>query len=380
MVFHGSGPEKNSEMKPLRQGLCASAVALLVTSVLLFLPVPASARSTPAVSAHNPPGCTSSHVLLLGSYPSEVSANLDREALDPGQPTVLNGVDFYAGTLNGSSVVIAIAGPAPAATYATTALALKHFGCTSAVVFSGTAGGGGASQLGDVTAASSWTDDNGATSTPVSAAALAVAQSIQESATSQLSTSAPVNDGPCECQGQAEALDVVPILRTPRLIVGGEGTTYGGGGLTCSAEGGMLEGCNPCPPSSGASAVDVNIPVSLGMSSTDFLRQVSLQASRGMIAGARSAPSTHAPAPVGLVVPSTGTTTSGTDFIADDEQTTGAQRAADAYKVPFIAFRGISDTNAVGTLWPSEWLVYQQLAADNSSLAARLWIEQWNRR
>jgi hypothetical protein len=51
--------------------------------------------------------------------------------------------------------------------------------------------------------------------------------------------------------------------------------------------------------------------------------------------------------------------------------------AADAYRVPFIAFRGISDTDAVGNLWPFEWLVYQGLAADNAGVAARLWISHW---
>jgi nucleoside phosphorylase len=367
-------------MTRFRQCLWVSTGSAVLAVALLFVPVSASAKAAPAVSPRNPPGCLTSHVLLLGSYPSEVSANLDRENLDPGQPTVLDGVDFYAGTLNGNNVVIAIAGPAPATTYATTVLALKHFSCTSAVVFSGTAGGGGESQLGDVTAPSSWTDNNGASFTPVSTAALAVARSIQVRATSQLSTSAPVNDGPCLCQGQAESLAVVPILRTPRVIVGGEGTTYGGAGLTCTAQGGMLEGCNPCPPSTGASVVDVNIPVALGASSTDFSREVSVQASEGTIAGSRSGPATHAPAPTGFSVSNTGTTTGGTTYIADDEQTTGAQQAADAYKVPFIAFRGISDTNAVGNLWPFEWLVYQQLAADNSSTTARLWIEQWNHR
>ena len=52
--------------------------------------------------------------------------------------------------------------------------------------------------------------------------------------------------------------------------------------------------------------------------------------------------------------------------------------AAQAHHVPFIAFRGISDTSAVGDLWPFEWLVYQQLAADNAAVAARLWIGAWN--
>jgi nucleoside phosphorylase len=85
-----------------------------------------------------------------------------------------------------------------------------------------------------------------------------------------------------------------------------------------------------------------------------------------------------APPPVAQATTDTGTTTAGTEYIADDEQTTGAQQAANANKVPFIAFRGISDTSAVGNLWPFEWLVYQQLAADNSSTAARLWIQRWD--
>jgi hypothetical protein len=54
--------------------------------------------------------------------------------------------------------------------------------------------------------------------------------------------------------------------------------------------------------------------------------------------------------------------------------------AAEKRGVPFIAFRGISDTDAVGNLWPFEWLVYQGLAADNAGVAARLWIGRWNGR
>lgn len=43
-----------------------------------------------------------------------------------------------------------------------------------------------------------------------------------------------------------------------------------------------------------------------------------------------------------------------------------------------FAFRAISDPSAVGNLWPFEWLVYQQLAADDAAVAARLWIGAWN--
>lgn len=380
-VCHGEGGGRNSGMKRVYQGLWAAPILAGAALAFVLVPVlPASAAPGTAVSAHNPAGCTTSHVLLLGSYPSEVSANLQREVLDPDQPTVIDGLDFYAGTLDGNRVVIAIAGPAPAVTYATTMLALQHFACTSAVVFSGTAGGGGESQLGDVTVPSAWTDNNGASFSPVSPVTLAVAREIQANASTQLSTSAPVDDGPCQCQGQAEALKVVPILRSPRVIVGGYGTTYGEDDLTCTAQGGMLEGCNPCPPSSGSSDVDVNIPITEGASATEAAREASLEMRAGMLVpDAQSLLARHAaPPPVAQATTDTGTTTAGTEYIADDEQTTGAQQAANANKVPFIAFRGISDTSAVGNLWPFEWLVYQQLAADNSSTAARLWIQRWD--
>jgi nucleoside phosphorylase len=361
----------------------ASAVALALATLALVLftglliPGAATAGASASVAAHQPAGCAAaSHVLLLGSYPSEVAMNLDREVLDPDQPTVIDGLDFYAGTLGGARVIIAIAGPSPAVTYATTVLALQNFSCTSAVVFSGTAGGGGASGLGDVTVPAAWTANNGASFTPVSSVALAVARQIAASATRQLGTSAPVNDGPCLCQGVAESLKAVPILRTPRVIVGGYGTTYGGDSDFCFAQGGMLEGCNPCPPSSGASVATVTVATG-GLSSSDVALNASLEAKGGtLVAGAQLLLSNESAPPPTAAAETAGAPT----YIADDQQTTGAQQAADAYHVPFIAFRGISDTSAVGNLWPFEWLVYQQLAADNSATAARLWIQRWSER
>ena len=263
-----------------------AALAAIVFTALLW-PTAATAGASTRASAHRTAACTAPHVLLLGSYPSEVSMNLDREVLDPNQPTVIDGLDFYAGKLGGARVVTAIAGPAPAVTYATTVLALKHFSCTSAVVFSGTAGGGGASGLGDVTVPSAWTSDYGATFKPVNAAALAVARQIATSANSQLGTSAPVNDGPCLCQGVPESLKVVPILRTPRVIVGGYGTTYGGDSDFCFAQGGMLEGCNPCPPSSGASVATVTVATG-GLSPTRRRPQCIAGGTRGDARGRRA--------------------------------------------------------------------------------------------
>jgi nucleoside phosphorylase len=353
-----------------------AVVTALASLSLTGIALSGSAGASSNLSAL--PGCASSHVLLLGSYPSEVSDNLSQEVLAPDQPTVIDHVDFYAGTLSGNRIITAVAGPSPAVTYATTALALRHFDCTSAVVFSGTAGGGGESQLGDVTAPAAWTSDNGATFSPVSPPALAVAQEIQANATSQLATSAPIDDGPCLCQGDAHGLQVVPILRTPRLLVGGYGTTYGGDSDFCLAGGGMLEGCNPCPPDSSASLLTITAPVSFsGTSTTGVAISASSQARAGtLIAGAHSL-LTHESAPPPTELAETANAPS---YVADDQQTTGAQQAANAFKVPFIAFRGISDTSAVGNLWPFEWLIYQQLAADNSATAARLWIQAWSHR
>jgi nucleoside phosphorylase len=311
----------------------AIAVAVLVIGVTT-----PSADAKPASNG----ACPGSRVLLLGSYPAEVSANLSRLALDPGQPTAVQGHDFYSGRLEGRRVIIAIAGPSPAVTYATTKLALSRFSCVSAVVFEGTAGGGGVTGLGDVSVPSRWTETdgqpftNGQITENVNAGALAVASAIAAEATSQLGTTAAVNDGTCACSGLATSLKLAPILRSPKVIVGGSGVTDNGGASNrCSAAGGVLAGCNPCPPGKAAS-------------------------------GGRAPATTQ-----------TGTT-AGTTYVADDQQTTASMLAADQAGVPFIAFRGISDTTAAGSLWPVEFLVYQQLAADNAAVVARLWIGRWN--
>jgi nucleoside phosphorylase len=366
----------------LRRGLFASVSLLagvVAVSVGIDVTAVGTATASASVTSHEAKGCASSHVLLLGSYPSEVSENLQRMVLSPNQPTVIKGVDYYAGTLDDHAVVTAIAGPAPSLTYATTVTALQHFSCTSAVVFTGTAGGGGTTQLGDVAVPSKWTSTMGASFSPVSSSALLVAQQIAATASSQLSTSASIDDGPCLCQGIVHSIQVVPLLRTPHVVVGGYGTTYGGNNLTCIANGGMLEGCNPCPPSSGASLT--NVTIGLGaISTTQEARAMSVMAANGQLVPGAWSLLAHAPPPSpGVRIPSAlASSSNGTSYAADDEQTTGAQQAADAYNVPFIAFRGISDTTAVGNLWPFEYFIYQQLAADNAGTAARLWIDRWD--
>lgn len=358
-------------------------LAVLVAALAAAVVVPgASAKPKPRPDSKTKPRCASSRVLLLGSYPSEVSANLALEKLDRGQPTTLQGHDFYSGRLQGRRVITAIAGPSPAETYAITRLALTRFSCISAVVFEGTAGGGGQSGLTDVTVPARWTESDGQTfahhrsSASVSAKALALARSIASRATSQLGDTAAVNDGPCACSGVVNSLKTVPTLRSARVIVGGIGETDGTGASDqCFAEGGMLEGCNPCPPGSTPAAVPSAVTTGATTSSAAATLASEAAKSGVLLPGAAQLLSGFTPpAPI----PAATSTTSGTTYIADDQQTTASMVAAQSRNLPFIAFRGISDTTAVGDLWPFEWLVYQQLAADNAAVAARLWIGRWN--
>src|ERR1700693_3567242 len=187
----------------LGRGLTLGVLVAVLAAVVVVPSAGAVQRSKPKSNL----SCASSRVLLLGSYPSEGSANLSLDKLDPGQPTTVQGHEFYSGRLESRRVVLGIAGQSPADTYAITELALSRFSCISAVVFEGTAGGGGKSGLADVPVPSRWTEydgqpfAHGRTSANVSANALAVARSIAAKATSELGNTAAVDDGPCACSG-----------------------------------------------------------------------------------------------------------------------------------------------------------------------------------
>jgi nucleoside phosphorylase len=346
-------------------------IVAVVAALWVGAAAPTAGAKAPAKSS-----CASTSVLLLGSYPAELSANLSRETLDPGQPTTVWGHDFYVGRLEGRRVILGIAGQNTDSTYAATALALAHFPCISAVVFEGTAGGAAAvNGVGDVTVASRWTSDYGKTFGNVDARALAVARSIAASATSQLANTADINDGPCACSGIMQTVSVVPTMRTSKVIVGGNGTTFGGENDPCTPDGQELLGCNPCPPGSAAPTPVASSVTAGATTPLAAAKMASLAAKQGVLVPDPTALLAHAAAPA----PAAGAASDApVTYVATDQQTTSAMLAADQHGVPFIAFRGISDTDAVGNLWPFEWLVYQGLAADNAGVAARLWIGKWN--
>jgi len=246
-------------------------------------------------------------------------------------------------------VILGLSDQSPAQAYSVTAMAIKHFTCISAVVFEGTAGGGSTTEVGDVAVPSEWTY-NGAAYVRASPRPLALAESLFAESPPKLLTRDVVNDSGCSCDGPSFATAIAVTIGRPEVIVGGAGITDGTGTSdTCTATGGALEGCNPCPPCPPA---ELNSGTALGASTY--------------------APNTGSPPKL--------TTSSGiapAGFLADDQQTTAAQKAANQAKLPFIAFRGISDTSAVGSLWPAEFAIYQQLAADNAAIVARDFIAAW---
>ncbi len=192
-----------------------------------------------------------------------------------------------------------------------------------------------------------------------------------------------MDDGPCVCSGIVDSLKLVPTMRSPRVIVGGSGETDNTGASDqCLADGGMLEGCNPCPPGSTQAMVQSGVTAG-ATTSAAAANMASLAAQDGLLVpnAAELLSRVTPPSPATRRAASTQPgTASGARYVADDQQTTASMRAAQLHDVPFIAFRGISDTTAVGDLWPFEWLVYQQLAADNAAVAARLWVGAWNAR
>lgn len=261
---------------------------------------------------------------------------MDTVAPDP-KPVKVNGTNFYVGKVGEVPVAVGIAGPSPAVAEATTRAALILWPCTSAVVYSGTGGGHSGASVGDVVVPEQWTDDDGMHRYPLDHTVLEVARNIATSGAVKFATSAALNVSFCPLSPHAERFSILPTRGRPAIRVGGTGLVItGGDNLFCNDNLGVLFGCNPCPP------IDASNPPAAANVTPTFFDQTSADA-----------------------------------YVVQDMQTTGSRRAADALKVPFIGFRGVSDPQESGNLWPLVWFGYQQLAADNSARAALAWVQAW---
>jgi nucleoside phosphorylase len=321
-------------------------LTILVTAALLLFVVPGA--STQPAGASNTPftpaadACTPA-VLVLSAYPAEIETVLAAARLDADQPEVVDGREFFLGQVEGRRVIMALTGMGMVNAHHTTSLAFSQFRCDGHsiihdVIFSGTAGAGAGSGIGDVTVPQQWTPDFGQTWEHVNPLMLFIAAVAANTLSSPLSKVAPLGDPLCLCE-KAAHVPTVHLNRTPKVIIGGSGQTsdsYAGHAFPCVPDGGNLFGCQPCDTGlAGLSTVKASLDGIVPLASLAVVE-----------------------ANFAATPPESG-------YVANDEETASAMAVAAANHTPFIAFRGISDDNSSDYF--GQFAVYQQLAADNAA-------------
>jgi len=306
--------------------------------------------------AHAVPACTP-RILVLSAYPAEADAVLGKSTFDK-KAVVADGQSFYLGTLAGKPVIMAMTGIGLLnATQAANA-AFAHFTCPdsagiTAVVFSGVAGGGGRSKIGDVTVARRWTLD-GKTFHTVDPVMLATETRVAASGSVHLERAAPVGDPACVCSN-TPPVQTIDMGRDTKIVIGGDGhsaDSYGKNPEPCIPSGGNLFGCEPCRVTQGTVPdAAATTKGALAWISANFHAQGSSDPGPGHV------------------------------YEAVDEETAAVQAVADRHATPFLGFRGISDGPGDPLPlpgFPVEFFVYQQLAADNAATAAAAFIAAWS--
>jgi nucleoside phosphorylase len=335
----------------------ASALLPLLLAAFAVAGLAPAARAAGSAPVAPNPGCTP-RLLVLSAFPAELGRIFAAATLDQGQPVVVDGRSFYQGRLEGQDVVMALSGIGPVNARATTTAAFAHFQCPSkpgisGVVFSGVAGGGGPSFIGDVTIPSRWTLDNGATWQYADPAMQATAARVAPSV--KLERTNPLGDPACTCQDPG-LVKTVTLPHAPKIIVGGDGTTtdpFGGRAVPCAPGAGDLGGCEPCRAALASPTQDAQ------RFATDMRALLDPGFFEALIA----------PAP-----PSSKT------YVASDEETAAVARVAGHNSTPFVAFRAISDGAGDPLMlpgFPSQFFVYKQLAADNAAAAALAFLKAW---
>ncbi|MGH9061339.1 MAG: hypothetical protein ACRDZY_17765, partial [Acidimicrobiales bacterium] len=87
-----------------------------------------------------PPVQTGCPVLVLGAMPLEADPILARGYVDPKPVYTFAGRGFWSGTVEGNRAIVALTGIGMTNATQTTEAAFAHFGCFSALVFSGVSG------------------------------------------------------------------------------------------------------------------------------------------------------------------------------------------------------------------------------------------------
>lgn len=331
-----------------------TAAAAVVAGLLAALVPVAAAHATDAPRATASPPSKACPVLIESAMPLEAAPILDAAHVDPTPAWVHDGKGFWAGTVEGNRALIALTGIGITNATNTTTAAFDHFGCISAVVFSGTSGG---DYIGDVIVPNQWTED-GQHLLQTSPAALTVLHTALQRPV-PLEQTTPTGDPSCTCQitGVASESTPVTVEHTPAVEVGGTGLSndgFGGRAFPCVPQASDVFGCWPCrypdpQAANQAGALATTVPPFLQAS---FILDYEKDSA----------------APPG-------------SYVSEDNETAAVFTVAARHGVPFIGFRAVSDGGGDPLHlpgYPSEFFVYRQLAADNAASTALAFLKAWH--
>jgi nucleoside phosphorylase len=337
-------------------------IAIFLVAVTLLTGLPTAAM---AAGSRPSGGCAQPRLLILSAYPAEMGGIMKATKLDSVEPirsSPPQSKEFWTGTLESKRVIEALTGIGPVDATQTTNAAFTLFTCISGVIFSGVAGagsdhlgpGGSArhSRIGDVTVPDRWSTDGGKTWSTANQTMLETAASVAPSV--KLQNTTPVGDRACACVDPG----TVPGLTfpyQPTIVLHGDASTtdpFNGHAAPCLQHGGDLAGCEPCPVALGTSPDPQRLAYGAqGILDPSFFTGFFSQA----------VASKH-------------------EFIESDDETGAVAAVANAHGVPLVGFRAISDGSPDPLMlpgYPSQFVVYDQLAADNETAMALAFVKAW---
>ncbi len=332
----------------------ASRFVARIVHLAVAAGVAAGALFPPAVLAAWP---GNARVLILSAYPTE-GAKLLAAAAPVTEVGVFNGRRFFAGTIAGKNVVMGVTGIGLVNADLTTRAALAYLEDSGfrvkAIVFSGVAGS--SYDIGDVIVPDHWTDDLEHSAPPyppypVNWSLYSIALRLPGNVA--LDPNLYVED--YACTGLRSELSTPIRVEDPELRVnrGDEGHSsdpYGGRAVPCFTPGGDLLGCAACGAPPGVPGV--------GSDPTPFVDpNFFLELFQSFAPG------------------------EGGGAVVQDMETAAVARIATEKRIPFIAFRGVSDGRGDPLMLPPipylQFVVYQQLAADNAAAATLAFLAAW---
>jgi len=295
-------------------------------------------------------------VLILSAYPTE-GAKLLAAAAPVTEVGTFNGRRFFAGTIAGKNVVMGVTGIGLVNAELTTRAMLAYLKDNGfkvkAIVFSGVAGS--TYNIGDVVVPDHWTDDLEHSAPPyppyrVSRRLYSIARRLPGNVA--LDPNLYVEDYACTGLRSLPSTPVRvedPQLRVNRGDEGHSSDPYGDRAVPCLTPGDDLLACAACGAPPGEPGAGDPTPF---IDPNFFLDLFQSFAS-----------------------------SEGSSAVIQDMETATVARIAAEKRLPFIAFRGVSDGRGDPLQLPpipySQFVVYQQLAADNAAAATLALLAAW---